>query len=327
MRLASRFFWIERVLIFAKLAFMKIFLRLLFCILFSAIFFGCQTEHKKTIIFAYGNSIHYWGDHENKLMSEMLAELINKNTQVSAFALDANSPNFEAEISKADALMIISEGETNHPLMGKMEILKKFSDSGKGVGFIHYALDFGSDKESKILNDIIGGNFEQHWSVNPMFEADFKDFAKHPITQGLKPFKMNDEFYFNMRFAEDEKNITHLLATIPPDAVRKKSAGSHSGNKFVRENLGRQETIAWAYQKENNARGFGFTGAHSVFTLYNGNVRKLLLNASLWLAKENPPANGIESQMPPLEEFSKKIQKDKRPDYDNYIKKAKLFLE
>ena len=40
------------------------------------------------------------------------------------------------------------------------------------------------------------------YSCNPMWTPEFKEFPKHPIANGVKPFTVRDEWYFNMRFRD-----------------------------------------------------------------------------------------------------------------------------
>ena len=68
------------------------------------------------------------------------------------------------------------------------------------------------------LNDIpamleaIGGYFETWWSVNPMWTASYTSLPSHPITNGIYPFSLRDEWYFNMRFAEHGVTIKEVLS-------------------------------------------------------------------------------------------------------------------
>ncbi len=48
----------------------------------------------------------------------------------------------------------------------------------------------------------IGGYYEDHFSCNPIWEPKFDSLPDHPITRGVKPFQIKDEWYFNMRFAD-----------------------------------------------------------------------------------------------------------------------------
>lgn len=299
---------------------MKIFLKFLiaslpFCIACA------DTVDKKRIVFAFGGSVHLWGDHENKLMSETLAKLINSSGLATADVFDADSALSYDSLKGADAVVIISEGENRHPFKDKMEILEKLNKNGTSIGAFHYALDFGSEKESEILGRLIGGFFEQNWSVNPAFQAEFKNFADHPTTRGVKPFEMYDEWYFNIRFPQNGTKVIPTAQTIPPDYTRKKSFGPHSGNKHVRDNLGAAETIAWISENENGTCGFGFTGGHALWGLYNDNYRKLLINSILWIANIEIPEKGVDTTMPPVDELAAKIVKPPRPDYEGYFKR------
>ncbi len=53
--------------------------------------------------------------------------------------------------------------------------------------------------------------------------------------------------------------------------------------------------MAWAYERPNGGRGFGFTGAHYHKNWANDNFRKTVLNGLLWVAKVEVPPNGVES--------------------------------
>ena len=62
----------------------------------------------------------------------------------------------------------------------------------------------------------LGGYFEVFWSVNPHWTADFKSFPKHPITRGVKPFSLKDEWYYHMKFRDNMKGVTPILSALPP---------------------------------------------------------------------------------------------------------------
>ena len=294
------------------------------CAVFAA---GCSnakanTDSKK-IIFAYGNSVHLWGDHENEIMCEVLAELVNKFTPHTAQACDANAPDIAEKFASADAVIIICEGGEHHPFKGERLPLL---NAAKNLGAFHYALDFGTKEGDSALIKNIGGAFELNWSVNPMYPAKFESLPNHPASKGANPFELYDEWYFNMRFSQNGK-VTNLLKTVPPDSARKRSFGTHSGNQFVRANLGREETILWLYEKADGTRGLGFTGGHSLFSLYENNLRKLLLNSAIWLAHGDIPADGFHSKMPAFDELASRIKKEKRPDQDSYTARWRKISE
>ncbi len=54
--------------------------------------------------------------------------------------------------------------------------------------------------------------------------------------------------------------------------------------------------MAWAYERPDGGRGFGFTGLHKHDNLANGSMRTLLLNAVAWVAKLEVPPGGVPSK-------------------------------
>jgi type 1 glutamine amidotransferase len=75
--------------------------------------------------------------------------------------------------------------------------------------------------------------------------------------------------------------------------------GPHEGNPAVREAVKRGElqVMAWACERQDGGRGFGFTGGHYHHNWGNDDVRKLVLNAILWTAKVEVPAAGVACQV------------------------------
>ncbi len=288
----------------------------IFLLFASLLCTACASQKK--IAFGYGKSVHYWGDHENKLMCEILTDAANKTFGDKAISEAVNLDIASADsLKKFDVIYVISEGENHHPFKGKANLIKSLNENGTSFAFIHYATTPTKNDNEDVIKEVTGGVYETHYSVNPTYEAKFETFAPHPISSGVKPFTITDEIYFNIRFKENAK-ITHIAKIIPPNKVRKFMFGPHSGNKFVRENLGRSETIAWACENENDTRGFGLTAGHAIWLFKNPNFFKLMLNSSAWLAKIEIPENGFEAPTPSVEELEKRITKDKRPDIVHY---------
>ena len=84
-------------------------------------------------------------------------------------------------------------------------------------------------------------NREANWSVNPHWTAKYQKFPKHPITNGVKPFTINDEWYYHMRFRPEMKGVTPILTALPPKTTLTRPDGAHSGNPHVRAAIARGE--------------------------------------------------------------------------------------
>jgi hypothetical protein len=138
--------------------------------------------------------------------------------------------------------------------------------------------------------------------VNPHWLADFKTLPKHPVTNGVHPFSTNDEWYFHMRFRTDGKGtLTPILQAVPPESTMSRKDGPHEGNPTVRAEVaaGKSQTMSWAYVRPDGGRGFGFTGGHYHKNWGIDDQRKLVLNAIVWTAKGEVPADGVQSHVTP----------------------------
>ncbi len=78
----------------------------------------------------------------------------------------------------------------------------KVMKTGAGLSCLHYGVEVPIGPSAKGMLNWAGGYFEANWSVNPHWVAEFKSFSKHPVANGVKPFKSDDEWYFHMRFQQ-----------------------------------------------------------------------------------------------------------------------------
>jgi hypothetical protein len=112
----------------------------------------------------------------------------------------------------------------------------------------------------------IGGYYEDHYSCNPMWAPDFQTFHNHPITRGVQPFSVKDEWYFNMRWRPDTNGLVYILVAKPSDAVRDGPYVWPTGPyPHIQAAKGREEAMMWACERQDGGRGFGWTGGHYQF--------------------------------------------------------------
>ena len=80
----------------------------------------------------------------------------------------------------------------------------------------------------------------------------------------------------------------------PSDEVRKGPYVSPRGPyDHIIAASGQAETMMWVFERPGGSRGMGFTGGHTHANWGDPNQRKIMLNALLWLAKVEVPANGV----------------------------------
>jgi len=74
-----------------------------------------------------------------------------------------------------------------------LETFNRLLDTGVGLVALHYCVEVpkGSEAASAMLR-AIGGYFETWWSVNPHWQADYREMPSHPVTRGIVPFRLLD---------------------------------------------------------------------------------------------------------------------------------------
>ncbi|MEO5804389.1 MAG: ThuA domain-containing protein [Verrucomicrobiota bacterium] len=215
-------------------------------------------------------------------------------------------PENPSALNDADTIFITSGGsdrkETDHPLYvgDHFSQLERQMKRGCGLMLYHWTTFHPSRMHDKIT-EWIGGYFDyetgpdgptkkwfskienHHWTATPVTTT-------HPVGFGLRAFDLSEEFYFNIRFRENDSRLTPIL---------------------LKDTIGvsKENVVAWAVEREGGGRGFGFTGGHFYTNWWIPDFRKLLLNAMAWTAKIDVPRNGVDSS---LENFdSQASQKNK----------------
>ncbi|MDX1950586.1 MAG: family 16 glycoside hydrolase [Verrucomicrobiota bacterium] len=265
-------------------------------------------EDKKKIVMVAGSPSHGKGDHEFNAGVQLLSQCLKSHPKIISSFYLSGWPKDPTAFDNADTILFFADGGGGHPAIQgeRLKVLESVLSKGVGMAAVHYGVEVPKEKGGAEFLKWIGGYFETHWSVNPHWTADFKTIPQHPVTSGVKPFKIKDEWYYHMRFQPEMNGVTPLLSAVPPEETRMGADGPHSGNPHVRARKGEAEVVSWVYERPNGGRGFGFTGAHHHRNWGEENFRKLVLNALVWTAGAEVPENGVQCEVTP-EELEKNL--------------------
>ncbi|MBM4025471.1 MAG: ThuA domain-containing protein [Planctomycetes bacterium] len=276
---------------------------------------AAEAAARKKIVLLPGRQSHGWTGHAYTADCKLLASILNETMPaIEAVVLEDGWPKDLKVLDGAAAIVIACDGNGLLGRHSNWKALDELAKKGVGIAFLHYALDPGKEFGPYLL-DWIGGYYEQHWSVNPFWPAEFKTLPEHPITCGVKPFRVRDEWYYHMRFVENMTGVTPILTAVPPDSTRKGNDGPHSGNPTVRARLGQLEHVAWAYERPGGGRGFGCTGGHTHWVYAQNDFRKLMLNALCWLAGVEVPPEGVATKTPTAAQMEANLQGDRPAEW------------
>ncbi len=264
-------------------------------ILFGTVWAGSGADKK--IVLIAGNPSHGYLEHEYRAGSLLFQKCLAGIPGVSVIVASNDWPKDPSVLDGADAVVMFCTGGAGHPLArdtSRMKVLEAVLSKGAGFGTMHYGVEIPEYKGGQEFLKWQGGYFLTNWSVNPHWDANFTSLPNHEITRGVKPFKIRDEWYYHMKFAA--RGVTPILAAIPPESTRGRPGANdpHGGNPEVQKHKGEAETVVWAFERPDGGRGFGFTGAHFHKNWGDENLRKVALNAILWIAKVPVPENGVE---------------------------------
>jgi hypothetical protein len=215
----------------------------------------------KKIVLVAGRQSHGPGDHEFFAGCAILMKMLRQTPGVFPVMARDGWPTRPETFDKAAAVVFYMDGGNRHPILdkGRKEVVQKLIDDKAGFVNLHYAVEYPKSQSEHIFQ-WLGGYYETGFSTNPHWDADFKTLPEHAITRGVKPFKIRDEWYFNIRFKPESKDVTPILESTPPDGVRR--------TKAAQEHKGRKEVVAWAFERPAAAALTpASTGALGVFRL------------------------------------------------------------
>jgi len=239
---------------------------------------------KKIILLAgrpsHGRDTHAW-DADVKLLKHCL----DTSPNVKGIRTETHFngwPKDPSVLDDAAAIVLLSDGDGGHPFFRvkeRAEHIDRLAQRGVGLAFIHYAVAPGPRNEAKLL-EWIGGCYKNGYSRNPHNTVEVSPGkADHPICRGWKAFVASDEFYYRIWFGKDQKRVVPIMTAMLP------------------KNKPERQTIAWAVERKDGGRGFGFTGDHFHKNWRIEGFRKMVLNAIVWTAKVEVPTDGVQSSL------------------------------
>src|SRR5207302_11248935 len=153
----------------------------------------------------------------------------------------------------------------DHPLLfgDRLAILEKEMRRGCGLVAIHWTVFVPNAPVGDKFLEWIGGHFDYQSGKQPppqpspsggggrsSWAGDIQDLttmvtpasASHPISRGVEAFRVREEFYYGIRFRPNDPRLKPILRADIPNAG--------------------EQTVAWAVERADGGRGFGFTGGH-----------------------------------------------------------------
>jgi type 1 glutamine amidotransferase len=266
-----------------------------------------QAAPTRKVVFVAGKRSHAYGSHDHWAGSVLLSRWLNENhPRIKAVVHRDGWPADPAIFDGAAAIVIYADGGAGHPVVGHLDQMAALMKRGVGLVLIHYAVEVEEGTAGPQFLEWAGGYFKIHHSVNPHWLPEPRSLPTHPVTRGVAPFQTHDEWYYHVQFRDRMAGVVPILTALPPESTLSRSDGPHQGNPAVRAAvLERKEPqhVAWATQRRDGGRAFGFTGGHWHWNWGHPMQRKLVLNAIAWVAKAEVPRSGIPTPRVTIEDL------------------------
>jgi type 1 glutamine amidotransferase len=263
------------------------------CLAVAAV--GPQDAPRRIVLIAGPLDSHPRDTHEYERNVVLLKHCIDRSAAFRGARAEIHFdwPADPAALDGASAILLTSGGGDHrledHPLHvgGRFEQLRRQMERGCGVVFFHWSTFHPAARHEQIT-EWAGGYFD--YETGPGKNRWYSRIAtkewstvigapEHPVARGVRPFKVREEFYSRIRFRDQDPRLSHLLLQEAGDA--------------------RENSVAWAVERTDGGRGFGFTGGHFYENWWNEDFRRLVLNAIAWTSGLEVPAGGVPSELPP----------------------------
>jgi len=235
-----------------------------------------SADEPKTLLLLGQDRDHPVGSHEYmpglRILEKCLVGVPNLKTEV--LLVNEPWPEGQQQIDRADGIVLYL-GEGGRFMQFRPERLKAIealAARGGAIVGLHWGIGAKADrfvaKHVELMGGMHGGSDRKYIvTATDVRVAD----RQHPITQGVSDLRLDDEFYYRLKFATQGK-VTPLLSA---------------------DINGQAETIAWAYERPDGGRSFGFGCMHYHRHWNEPSCRRLIVQGILWSLKLPIPEGGM----------------------------------
>lgn len=235
------------------------------------------------IVLIGGKKSHDAGEHDFPNGIPLIAALLKASPVFAGAEVRAQTggwPSDPTVFDGASTVVLYFDGvqEKPEPLIAaeRIERLEKLMAAGTGIVCLHQASTVPKDNTTIPLVQWLGAK------RNGMHDRTTESVTlrpatpTHPISSGMGEFTYQDEFYPTLVFNEEAARLTPILRSALPKEKPE------------------DRVLAWAFERDDGGRGFGFTGCHYLAAFDEPSLRTMVLNAIAWTAKLPVPAEGVQ---------------------------------
>jgi type 1 glutamine amidotransferase len=232
---------------------------------------------KKVLLIGSPPDDHARTTHEYMPGVEIVAKLLKPVPGVEATVVKADGPWKDGPdlLSRADCVLIfLTEGAKWVSADPKrLAAFRQLAARGGGLACLHWGMGTREAEPIEAFVNLFGGCHggpDRKHKVIESVAVSVPD-PSHPVAAGLTGLTVREEFYYQLKFAK-----TGTLKPILRAAID-----------------GNEETVAWAWERPDVGRSFGFSGLHFHDNWKHPTFRRVVAQGVLWAAKVPVPKEGL----------------------------------
>jgi type 1 glutamine amidotransferase len=262
-----------------------------------AVFVASSTLHaaepKRLLLIGQGPDGHPAATHEFMAGLGILEKCLSRVEGLKVTTVKADEPWKEGPqmLKEADGVVLyVSQGaKWMQADAGLYDAFTAFAARGGGLVALHWAVGAKDAKYIEGQLKLLGGS-----RGGPQRKYTVADFdlrlptPDHEIVRGIEPFAVHDELYYLLDF---------LPGAIDAAAKTETDKRPKFDRIFAATIEGREETVAWAWERPDGGRSFGYVGMHFHENWKKPEYRRLAAQAALWTLKMDIPKDGMSVEM------------------------------
>jgi hypothetical protein len=239
------------------------------------VFAAEEAPSKHLLLISDAPDGHPWNTHEFRAGIRILHRLLQDVPGLEIATADAkeNSREIPKLVDAADGVVLfVTQGSQwvgSDP--ERLAAFERLAKRKGGITALHWAVGAKDPQYIDVAKKLWGGC---HGGPDRKYVVDQRTLEpnhEHPITKGLEPLTIRDEWYYTLKFASEGK-IIPLWTTVIDDEP---------------------QAVSWAWERPNGGRSFGFVGLHFNENWGEETYRRFVSRGVLWTLHMDEPEDGL----------------------------------
>jgi type 1 glutamine amidotransferase len=234
---------------------------------------AAEQKPKRLLIVGQGPDGHPPTTHEFRAGAQVLAELLKSQKDLRTTVVNADEPWTDGPqlIDQADGIvMLVTQGAQWMQMEPQRHAaLKRLAARGGAIVALHWSVGAKDAKYIEGQLELLGATRGGPQRKYVVLSTELKRVVpEHPILRGVGDIKVHDEIYYAL----------DRVAGIQP--------------LFTARIEGKDEMAAWAWERGDGGRAFGFVGLHFHSNWQLPAYRRFVVQGVLWALTLPIPAGG-----------------------------------